>query len=146
MDEIKISKKAIYILIIVILILTSGALFFINGNKSAGVEEYKKEIYESVSCQYNCPVKEYDLAERKEYLLDDSCVKECIAELKAKGFVKDQFSAEELTTDDFAFEIDEILQGCRQEFVDEENLPDNLGFYGCVKEKLASMKEKYSYL
>jgi len=142
----KFSKRGFYF--IVILVVVSGA-FYVNSFYSGSdeeVEEFKNALYESISCQYSCPVEEYELTDRTEVLLGDRCVGECISQLELKGYEREEFSVEDLTNDDFALDLDNLLNDCRQEHIDEDGVPDNQKFYDCVNVELGDLKGVYSYL
>lgn len=147
----KVSKKYIYFVVIVLFFVVAYLIGFSdkeNSENVAGVKDFKKAVYDSLVCQYNCPLTiEGNVSGVMEKLPEKTCTNSCIDNLAATGFVKNQFNETELMGDNFYADADATLTDCRQKSVVEETgISDNLMFYECVQESLKSLKNNYLYL
>jgi hypothetical protein len=110
---------------------------------------YKKAIYESLTCQYSCPVVDVNLSGKTEQMPDGKCINVCLNKIKETGFNKTSFSEEELLDDDFVYNTTSVIETCKQKFMavnNESVLPDSKGFYNCGLKGLKSLKTNYPYL
>ena len=151
-ETFKISKKNIYIGIVAIIIIAAVGYYFLvripEQNKQKDVIEYKRALYDSILCQYKCPLTNYTFEENKTQNLPNSdCVKACISELKTKGFVKNEFSATDLMKDNLAVDVEVIVSGCRNENIDNSTFElKSEEWIKCSIEKFERLKENYTYL
>lgn len=151
-ETFKISKKNIYIAIVVVIIIAAVGYYSLvrlpEQNKQKDVIEYKKALYESILCQYKCPLTNYTFQDNQTQNLPNSdCVKVCINELKANGFVKNQFSANDLMKDNLAIDVEVIVSGCRSENIDNSTFElKSEEWINCSIGRLEELKENYTYL
>lgn len=139
---------AIFLLAIIVL-----GVYLNRGGRGGGnltnVQEYKKVIYDSLMCQYSCPLAEVNLSGKTEEMPDGKCINSCLNKIRETGFNRTSFSEGELLDDDFVYNVTDVIETCRQEFMivsNESVLPDSKGFYGCGLEGLNSLKKYYGYL
>jgi hypothetical protein len=149
----KIQKKALWIGIILLVIIIGLVVYFIESSKDDGsltrAQTYKRAIYNSLTCQYSCPIVEVNLSGKAEQLPDGKCINGCLSKIKETGFNKTSFTEQELLDDSFVYNVTDVIETCKQKFmaVDNESiLPDSKGFYDCGLKGLNSLKKDYSYL
>ncbi len=150
-EHIKISKKNLYFIFVIVLcllILVYYFLFFAPANKEREeTEGYRKSLYDSVLCQYSCPLEEQTVGNSTGILPDKTCVRECVENTeKTRSVDLNQFNVRELIGDEFIQEIEDIAVRCRTDTLDENGEIDNEGFFNCVRAGLEGMKENYTYL
>ena len=149
----KVRKNRLLIGVAVLLAIVILGIYFMNPwaeeNNLTGVQTYKKAIYESLACQYSCPVAAVNLSGKAEEMPDGKCIRGCLNKIKETGFNKTSFTEQELLDDDFVYNITNVIETCRQEFMavnNESVLPDSGGFYDCGFKGLNSLKKDYVYL
>ena len=150
-DYLKISKKSFYIgLVVVVVALVLVGYFFYYAPKverKEKVEEYKKALYDSIYCQYSCPLVEYTFENNQtQNLPKRECADECIANLK-KDYVREQFTEEELLVDELALDVEILVSECRTNNINNQTgALDSESWVSCSLGKLDELKEKYNYL
>ena len=150
-DSIKFSKKVLVISAIVLVLLILGSIYYFKilpaQKKQSEIKEYKKALYDSILCQYNCPMQNYTIQNQTQTIQNHECVVQCINGLKGKGYIKNQYSNNEINDDSLAEDIQAIVANCRQNSVDSKtNLPDSQLTTDCAISGLENLKEKYPYL
>lgn len=151
-DSIKFSKRTLILIILIILAIALLAVYLFyyapKQKKQNEINDYKKSLYESILCQYECPMKNYTFEENQTQLLQDrDCVVACIGSLKTKGYVKDQYSNNEINSDSLAQDIDFVVSNCRKENVNNSTkVVDNQAITNCAIEGLRALKQTYKYL
>lgn len=150
-STIKISIKSIVLVIVLIIIAAGLAYYFLKyapeQKKKNDINSYKKSLYESILCQYQCPMKNYTFQNQTQELQDRDCVVNCINELKNKGYLKDQFSNNEINQDSLAKDIEQVVEDCRQNSVNNSTgLLDSQKITNCAISSLQALKQNYSYL
>ena len=151
MNEIRISKSKLYFTFFLILILAVVLVYFYvyqpNQVRKEEIEEYKKSVYESIFCQYSCPIVEVDVLNQTNLLPDVSCTKVCTENLKAKNISLTHFSEEDVLDDNLFIDIDAVIRNCKQNNYNSETEELNYtSFFSCSAKEIESLKESYSYL
>ncbi|HLC78353.1 MAG TPA: hypothetical protein VJH92_04470 [Candidatus Nanoarchaeia archaeon] len=154
-DEIKLKLSgkvlaAVIITAIVIFLLTFAIFKYLPDQKRASeVNSYKKQIFDSVVCQYSCPLKEQAIQNKTQLLPDQTCVQQCAGDLNTAKEESAKFSDNDLKTDTLYSDIEALVASCRTSSVDSSGtIPklDNVKFFDCVKQGLEGLKTNYSYL
>ena len=155
MSEVQIKIKKDYFiisLILILLIIFASVYFFYYKPKQEHEQSlvaYKKGIYDSVLCQYSCPLVEQEFQKTNQSLPSSECVQECTNTLKALNISGTQFSDAELLKDSLFADLDLAIRNCQEnnkEIVENITIVNNSGFFECVKPEISSLKENYEYL
>ena len=111
------------------------------------INEYKKLGYESLLCQYNCPLELQTLNNKTQLLPNSACVEACSQKLKQANVSSDIFSANDLKNDNLFSDITNAVNICKTESVNKTSLTmDNRVYFNCVSEKLKSLAVTYPYV
>ena len=154
MSEIKLNKKVIYSVIItaIVVFLVAYIVFkyYPEQKKLSDLNSYRKALYESISCQYSCPL-ESQVVENKtgesELLPGLECVKSCTSSFRALQISNSSVSDSELQADGLVNDITSTVNGCKQKAFNNSTFKvDTSAYFPCVSEDLISLKQKYSYL
>jgi hypothetical protein len=147
----KIKTSHIIIGVIVALILLGVAYEFYNkeivekGKRLSDIILYKKAFYEAVLCEYSCPLKMQNVNNKSQLIPDVSCVKLCTEEFKKAKY--ENYSKEELYTDNLITDMASSIQNCSQESLNNvTKVRNNSMFFSCSVNGLDSLKEKYPYI
>ncbi len=151
--QFKISKTVLYIIaaVIITFLVTSAAFTYIpKYQKSSELNSYKKQLYDSLLCQYSCPLIDQTYDNKTQLLPDQVCVQTCTASLKAEQAKGIKFTNEDLINDNLITDVEGIVKKCRTLTTTLKNTTiatiDNEKFFTCVKTDLESVKETYAYL
>ncbi len=148
-NEIKIPKKKLYIALValsLIALISSILLYISYNNKEKMIEEYKLVIYNSLLCQFSCPIKEAQFEDQKQLVPDAACIKTCTEKLKANNFTQNIYAEKELLKDDLFLDIDQAISQCKKENTNIDSNINYASYYSCNLEKINGLKEKYDYL
>lgn len=162
-ETIQITKKNLFIIIFVIFIIVIILFYFLNyipnKNKKDQINLYKKAVYESISCQYNCPINDTKIANKTQRLPDFLCLQRCIMNIREKNLSLNQLSQEDLLNDDFAKDITDTIDSCKEIYAKSQITNGSLSnstleipqvdadkLFECVRKGLINIKNKYSYL
>ena len=148
-NEIKISKKTIKILLVILFsIILISSLYFYNSHnkKEKSIEEYKQAIYNSLLCQFSCPMKEAQVENQKQLVPDAFCIQNCTGKLKANNFTNNIYSEKELLKDSLFSDLDKSISQCKKENTGSDTNIDYTKYYACNLKELTMLKEKYNYL
>ncbi len=119
-------------------------------SESSQINDYKKALYNSVLCQYKCPLVEQMFNNKTVNAPNASCVQTCSAEFRAQQLkAGETISDSDLLSDNLIEDIQNIVTACRNQSIsDNGNLPDinNTVFFPCVVNGLEGLKNQYSYL
>lgn len=156
-EGIKINKTTVYAVIIAVLI--TAVVFYIalkyipDQKHNATVSEYKKALFDSVQCQYACPLSAQNVNNQTQMLPDNACVQSCTTTLQSKLATGDIISNKEITSDNLVTDIQGVINNCKtQSTTSNTNSTilaptiDTAKFFACVKDALTTIKAKYSYL
>ena len=147
---IRISKKALYITLTLVLLIAILSLAFLIYQKNFQISEvdlYKKAAFDSLLCQYSCEVKEITVGNETRMLPTPDCINTCVTELNSRGFVQGQFTDEALVLDNLLVELDTAIQFCRTNAViDITGDLDYSSYFPCAKQALEEIKSRYPYL
>ncbi len=150
MTELKIKKHTINIFLAVIITLIITSAFFIYYPKykeSKEIKEYKKALYESVLCQYNCPLVEQTLQNKTQMLPEQTCVQACTEKFRQMNIDGAKFSEKDLQNDNLIKDIEAGVGGCRTKAANLTTLKiDNPAFFNCTIDFLESLNQNYNYL
>jgi hypothetical protein len=118
--------------------------------RNSDLLSYKKSLYETVFCQYNCPLK-FQLYQNKTQLLPDlECVKNCTIDFKKKysptNLNKLNFTKQELGNDNFFNDIELLVENCKKQSTNPSSIINNSEFFSCSIKGLELVKERYNYL
>jgi len=148
--EIKVKKKTVYLFIAVIVILLIAvylSFYYIPEVTQANkIKAYKTAMFESLVCQYSCPVIEQIIGNSTILAPQVQCIQNCTQELRAKGYNENEFSNEDLLTDNLLQDTIGVIDSCR------EINKDNLGstnytiFFPCALQGLTEIRANYTYL
>ncbi|MEK6800979.1 MAG: hypothetical protein AABY10_04815 [Nanoarchaeota archaeon] len=149
-DIVKISKKNIYavigVLILIGIIVFCVFYYYPKVQKENGIEIYKKALFDSAVCQYNCPLEQQVFQNRSQLLPTKECVTACLNDLSAKNLSSKMFTDADLQNDDFMKDVEKTVIGCRSQALNVTDIDRNAKFFGCIANDLKVFKEKYSYL
>ncbi len=153
MAEIKIRKSNLYLLIALILIILI-AVFIVKSQNTSGadpveVQAYKTALFESIYCQYNCPLEYITFNNQTQILPSQQCVQSCISKINEKGYEKTKYSDSDLLREDnMVLEVTSSIEFCGDQYpVDyTSELLNNTLFVDCVKSSLNDIKSNYTYL
>ncbi len=149
-DEIKISLKVIYTILIIIAIIAVviGYSIYSNKNKKeTEIQKYKTAVYDSLVCQFSCPTKEANINNETHIIPDSSCTNKCESRLKAMNYKNDTYSANELLTDNFFVDVDKAISQCKKENTNTIDQALNYTtYFPCNLKKIDTLRENYSYL
>ena len=147
----KLSKQIILAVIITSIIIFSVSFFvfkYIPENKqNSKVNDYKKELYNSILCQYSCNLTLQQFQNKTEYLPDKTCVENCTKKFKELQLSGESISNDQIKNDRLIEDLSNTINSCKTEAFDKNNLElNNTLFFECSKEKLSELKTKYKYL
>ncbi len=161
-NNIKLKKKNIIFGIGAVFVIALILFFVFSGSSKSddGIEEYKGALYESILCQYSCPLKEAKFQNTTQFLPGNECSQGCIDSLKAKDIGSKNYSSNDLLKDGLPLEVDKIIKECRD--LNSKSLEslnatgknasitaiaiNTTSFFPCVKDNLEGLKDKYGYL
>ncbi len=150
---VKISKTIVYIGIAVIItfLLTSVYYnYYPKLQKSSQLNNYKKDLFDSLLCQYSCPLENQVYQNKSQILPSQSCVQNCTIKLKDEQAKGDKFSNTDIANDNLVKDIQDAVNSCRTSSITVSNETsgtiDNQKFFDCVKIALEGIQVKYAYL
>ena len=143
-------KTLIIIVIAVILILGIGYFAYYKYipayKKNAEIQAYKKSLYESVVCEYSCPLSEQVYKNKTQMLPNNECIKSCTEEFKA-NYGSTSPTDKEKALDGFFDDLSLVISACKKLSTGENSTEiDNARFFECTSTQLGNMDEKYRYL
>jgi hypothetical protein len=148
-DVIKLTKGGIVIGFVVLILLIAGFWYFGSYQpkmaKADKVEAYKKQVYESILCQYKCPIVNTTVNNETRPTPDVACIKECVNVAKATNITGEDISNAELKSDNLASDILLIIDSCTQTNT-VSKMTNYTGLYDCAGPQLEGLKQNYSYL
>ncbi|HLD98538.1 MAG TPA: hypothetical protein VI815_04385 [Candidatus Nanoarchaeia archaeon] len=153
-DALKINKKIVKILVIVIaaiiiiaLVAYFGYGYYLGTKKSQEIITYKQDVYNSILCEFNCPLTEQEFNGKKQLLPEVECVKTCSEEFRGKNYSLSTADREFLIKDGFLTQLSTIVTSCQNQSVDVVTKNLNISkFSSCARTNLEPLKEKYPYL
>ncbi|MBI2632036.1 hypothetical protein HYW75_03465 [Candidatus Pacearchaeota archaeon] len=163
-ESIQISKKTLLygllILIIAAFFLFYSLKYLPEKNKVSDINLYKKALYDSILCQFSCPLLPSKSQNTTVFLPDQICQKICIAELKAMNLNTTKYSQQDLISDNLASDINNIILDCKnlysikQPIVNgtssnntSQTIPINTtAYFPCVKLGLIGLQDNYPYI
>jgi len=154
-DSMKLNKSIFYTIIItaVIVFIVSYLIFsYIPNNKETSkLNEYKKALYDSIVCQYSCPLSLQEINNKTQEAPNAECVQSCTQELRDSQASGDIFSNAQLSNDNLIKDIEDVISVCKDASIrtnSKTNLPElnSTIFFPCSSEALKEIKKDYSYL
>jgi len=150
MAELKVKRQTLYIIIAVIITAVVTSAFFIYYPKYQGnneINQYKKALYDSVLCQYSCPLVDQVVQNTTQKLPEQACVQACTEKLRTINIDGNKFSNSDLQNDNFVKDVESGITNCRTESLNTTTLKvENERFFSCSINFLQSVKDNYSYL
>jgi|SRR3989344_1661850 len=146
----QIKKKTLSIIVIIILILGLGYFAYYKYlptyKRSIEIQAYKKSLYESVVCEYSCPLSEQVYKNKTQMLPNNECIKSCTEEFKA-NYGSTSPTDKEKALDGFFDDLSLVISACKKLSTGENSTEiDNTRFFECASTQLGNMDEKYGYL
>lgn len=142
--------SAIILTAIVVFLLTFLILNYIPDNKrQSELNSYKKDMFDSFACQYQCPLKEQLFQNKTQLLPDVSCTQQCTTALKNKQNESDKFSNNDLKNDNLFLDVEKLVSECRTSSVNNSTMIPSINntlFFDCVKGKIEPLRSQYKYL
>ncbi len=120
-----------------------------NHKQATEIHSYKKALYDSVLCQYQCPLIEQNYNNKTVNAPNASCVQECSTTFKNKQLEGQSFSDKDLLDDNLIKDIQSVIGNCKNEsIIQNGNLPsvDSNKPFPCSITRLNSLKDKSPYL
>ena len=150
MNAIKLKDKKIIIAVVLILIISIVIYYeykyLPEQNKKIKILEYKKEFYNSILCEYNCPLKLQEYKNKTQLLPEAVCVKSCTKDFK-KNNNSTAFSSIDLNQDNLIIDINKLVQDCKKQSLNSTTLSiDNSVLFSCSVKSLKTLRQKYDYL
>ena len=104
-------------------------------------------MYNSVLCQYKCPLTEQTLNNKTQLLPEVSCVKTCTDDFRQKEISKKSFNDNDLINDNLVGDLGDAINRCKAISLNNETLTiNNTLFFSCSIESLEGLKANYTYL
>ncbi len=151
--EIKFSKSVLYAIVItaiVVLAVSSFIFYFYHKiQHESQLNMYKKEMYNSILCQYSCPLTEQVIKNKTQLAPETSCVQTCTESFKVLQQKSTGLTNNDVMNDNLILDMQNIVKACQDSSIYEAgNLPqvNNTLFFSCVSVDMSTLKEKYPYL
>jgi hypothetical protein len=159
--QIQIKKRILFQITTIILVLAIVGLFVYSFypfqqksvevnllERSAQAQDFKKAIYQSISCQHNCPLIQLESQGQTGMFPEPGCVQLCINSLKEQGYQPNQFTEQELLTDNLIQDIEFTISACKAQsgIANGLTVEKSQKLYGCTSSGLNTLKDNYEYL
>ncbi len=141
-------KTLLFIIIIIVVFIGGYFLkdFTDKQNRLKDVNNYKKEFYYGLVCQYNCPMSSQNISNKAQMLPDLDCVKSCSTAFKNK-YSTFSVKKEELQKDNLLNDIDNVVKECKKNTINTTSMSfNNTTYFDCTAKSLDALKMNYSYL
>ena len=142
-NKYKITFALIVLILVAITVYNYSSNFSSKNKRSSQILEYKKDLYKSLVCEYNCPLSMQQYQNKTQLIPSISCIKNCTKDFKAKWGDLNA-SKEELSKDNLIKDLSNTIEDCKTQ--GNQTLVNNTVFFSCTTEGLDLIKEKYSYL
>lgn len=150
-DIYKISTAIIITAIVVFVIAAFVFKYYPEMKKESEVNAYKKAVYNTIVCQYKCPLTPQFVLQvnRTEAVPDELCVQNCSIALMDVN--TSNIKSEDLLNDNLAKDIQDTLTTCKSESqvynsTSVGQAVNTAMFFSCATHGLEALKETYSYL
>lgn len=112
------------------------------------INSYKRALFESLDCQYNCKPENVTMNNETRFLPDPTCVKACTDALKAKHLpASTEFNQTELIQDNLFKDIEAAHANCTTSNTNQSSGERfEVTFFTCMSDKLRQLKTQYPYL
>lgn len=146
----KLGTAIIVTAIIVFIIAAFAFKYYPEMKKEHEVEAYKKAAYNTIICQYNCPLSTQFVPQlnRTEVIPDEICVQNCSVALMNVN--ASNIKSEDLVNDNLALDIQNTLKNCKAESqvynTSVGNAVNTALFFSCARRDLEALKNDYTYL
>ncbi len=156
------SNYKLFTIILVVIILTFAISAYIfkympEQKKKAEIQSYKKAMFDSVACQYSCPLESQQIpvndsktgkiVNKTQLLPGLECVKNCTAAYKQQFEAGSSITDKELLEDNFLKDIQTVIVDCRKASLNTTTLTtDNVFFFSCTTTNIQNLKTNYTYL
>lgn len=141
----------IALIVIIVAVLAFAAAYYIfsympKQQKAMEVREYKKILYTSMLCQYNCPLENQTLKNKTVLLPSKLCIDECTSEFIAKNYTADSITQKDVSDDKLLPDISAIMNDCKSSATVNFTKVNTVQAFSCVRDKLEGLKSNYTYL
>lgn len=146
------NKRNVFIAIIITAIITAVICWLVfsyipDYQKNIKIQSYKRSVFNSVLCEYKCPLTNQTYVNKTILLPDQECVKNCTVNVKDDQEKLNDFSNNDLKKDGLTEELMVVVNNCKKTSSDPKTkILDNKIFFDCVIKALEGLKEKYPYL
>ena len=147
-----ISTGKVITIVIVVLIIAIAASYYLfsyypKQQKTLQVKEYKKILFDSMLCQYNCPLENQTIANKTGLWPAKVCVDSCTSDFIAKNYSAADITQKDVSTDDLLVDISYLMNDCKRTGSNgNSSILFNGKIFDCIKNGLPALKDKYSYL
>lgn len=143
-------KKIIISAIAVLVVIALGVYFYkaqyIPAQKRASeLQEFRKSLYDSVLCEYKCPLTLQKYKNTTQLLPEQNCVQTCTADFKVKSEIINVTQIE-LNSDPLIKDISKVISACKSASIGQNNTLNNTFFFNCSVEEIDKLKDNYNYL
>ena len=153
-DAIKIGKnqvKTISIIlatvIITLLIVGFAFVYYPKIVKASKVDSFKKVAFDSIVCQYSCPLEEQEFKNKTQMLPNTECVTQCASAFQHDKLKYNDLTDKDLNNDNLIKDIPKLIDNCRtNSLINGTFQLENEKYFPCVSQNLETLKEQYSYL
>lgn len=156
-NTVKLSKKkiktiilAIFIIAIVLVATYFGYGYYLAKKKVTSATEYKRDIYNSMLCEFNCPLKDQLINNKTQNAPDAECVKNCSAEFRTKNYslsTTNKIDKDLLLKDGLLNDLSKIAKDCQTNAVNKTSMKFDMKYLSsCAVQQLEPLKQKYPYL
>tara|TARA_Y100000034_G_scaffold102532_1_gene127445 strand:- start:1161 stop:1673 length:513 start_codon:yes stop_codon:yes gene_type:complete len=124
-------------------------IFSVNSINQANEDSlivYKKALYDSISCQYSCPLLFQEFQNKSQYLPSRTCVQNCIADFEALGLDSTRYTDSDLLNDALVIDLEQAITDCRAKSFINSTETDSQAFFQCSVQELEEIKSDYPYL
>ena len=145
MSKIKINKNVLYAIIITVIVTFAIAYiifsYYPEMQKTKTINSYKKSMYDSVLCQYKCPVDVQITSNKTQYYPNPECVKNCTTAFTALEKAPKSFTDDDLANDNLINDMGKAVNDCGKEL--NASLESKMN---CAVTNFIALKPNYKYL
>lgn len=143
----KIAFISLFSILLIGLILYFGIGYYIANQKINLANQYKIDVYNSMLCEFNCPLSDQEYQGEMMKLPELECVKTCSEEFRLKNYTITANDKEIILKDGLLDKISTIVNDCKTKGLNQESLKlDVEVFSNCSREMLIPLKDQYTYL
>tara|TARA_Y100000310_G_scaffold131061_1_gene130274 strand:+ start:486 stop:983 length:498 start_codon:yes stop_codon:yes gene_type:complete len=145
-NQLTIKKSHLTILAIILVVAVIFSVNSINQADQDSLTIYKKALYDSISCQYSCPLLFQEFQNKSQFLPSRTCVQNCVADFEALGLDSTRYTDSDLLNDELVIDLEQAITDCRAKSFLNSTETDSQAFFQCSIQALNDIKEDYPYL